>query len=135
MTHLPEAYRDTVFIIEAAPDPLPTSFAIITAHNPLGRKQSPRLNREADLRLRRLLQRSLASPFRATGCSPDQRHAEPGWGAELSFNDAITLGRRFRQLAIWWIENDALHLVDCADPRLEQIDRFSVRIVGPGGTA
>jgi hypothetical protein len=44
--------------------------------------------------------------------------------------EAIALGRRHRQLAVWRIKDDALILIDCATAKEERIARFSERIVG-----
>jgi hypothetical protein len=80
--------------------------------------------------LRRELEELGLAPFRATGCSPDLSHREPGWAVVISKVEAIALGRRHRQLAVWRIKDDALILIDCATAKEERIARFSERIVG-----
>lgn len=127
---LPRAYRSTVFLLETAPDPLPSTFAIITAWNPMDRATSESGNQSADEALLRKIKLRGASYFRATGCSPDLSHREPGWAVQIGKEEALEWGRNFSQRAIWWIEADALILVDCADGSEERIDSFSARIHG-----
>lgn len=129
MSQLPDAYFKTHVIPGAARDPLPPRFAIITAFNPWGKKQSPRLNRQADLRLKRLLERSLGAPFRTTNCDPYGGHREPAWAAVLALADAVKIGRRFKQLAILWVENEDLHLVDCDAPEPRRLGSFRARLI------
>jgi hypothetical protein len=88
------------------------------------------LNELADHALRRELEELGLALFRATGCSPDLSHREPGWAVVISKVEAIALGRRHRQLAVWRIKDDALILIDCATAKEERIARFSERIVG-----
>lgn len=127
---LPPEYRSTVFLLENPPDPLPPSFAIVTAWNPRGMTIDATANRKADEVLHRELEELGLSPFRATGCSPDLSHREPGWAVVISKVEAIALGRRHRQLAVWWIRDDELILVDCATGGETRVARFSERIAG-----
>lgn len=123
----PAAYYETRFQLESAPEPLPSSFAVITAWNPMDRRWSQNMNVAADHRLHRLLQRKLMKPFRATGQSPDGAHSEPGWAMECQLSQALAIGRRYRQRGIWWIEEDDLHLHSCFTPHSEIIAKFSQR--------
>ena len=125
---LPQEYRSTVFLLEGAPAPLPSSFSIITAWNPMDEDTPAGENEEKDADLRRELDLRSLPYFRATGCSPDLRHREPGWAVVASPEDALVLGRKFRQRAIWRIEQDNLIIVDCADGSTEAIASFSSRL-------
>ncbi|PAW69482.1 MAG: hypothetical protein B9S38_09755 [Verrucomicrobiia bacterium Tous-C4TDCM] len=127
---LPPEFLSTVFLLEDPPVPLPDHFAIITAWNPEGLMADDVDNETADRILKLELDDLGLAPFRATGCSPDLSHREPGWAVVLSKVEAIALGRRYRQLAVWRIEDDALILIDCATAKEERIARFSERIVG-----
>src|SRR5690606_4067445 len=109
--------------------PLPIAFAIITAWNPMGRPAPLADNEAADRALHSDLRNMTGSLFRATGGSPDFTHAEPGWAAEISREEAIDIGRRFRQLAVWSIEDDNLQLVDCNSGASELVGPFRAKIV------
>ena len=126
----PSEYYETRFKLEGAPDPLPKAFAIITAHNPMNRVMTPRINRKADLRLKRLLERKLLPHFRATGMSPDGTHAEPGWAVETTLPIALAITRRYKQFALWWIENSELDLVHHDGVAREGAGEFSDRLRG-----
>lgn len=127
---LPPEYDTTVFVPESATDPLPREFAIITACNPGGTTLDEAANGIADEVLRRELEELGLAPFRVTGCSPDLSHREPGWAVVVSKVEAVALGRRHRQLAVWRVIDDHLDLVDCATGETRRIGRFSERIVG-----
>jgi hypothetical protein len=110
------AYFQTLFEYEG-PEPVwPESFAIITAHNPLGRDASPEENAAADHRLETVLRNHHAILCRLTGLSPDRTHAEAGWAAQLDFERAIRLGREFHQDAFYFIEGDELFVSSCEHP-------------------
>lgn len=128
---LPPEYLSTVFIVDDPPDPLPTAFAIVTAWNPEGVTADEAANRRADDVLHRELVELGLAPIRVTGCSPDLSHREPGWAVVISKVEAIALGRRHRQLAVWWIQDEELILVDCATGEENRVASFSERIVGP----
>jgi len=130
MTTMPDEYLTTVFLLGVRPVPLPRMFAIITGWNPMDRPTTAAENLREDEALRRTLELKALPYFRATGCSPDRSHREPGWGVEMPKADAIALGRRFGQRAIWWIENGYLSLIHCADEEELPIGKFDLRIVG-----
>lgn len=127
---LPPEYQSTVFQLEESTDLLPGSFAIVTAWNPEGVTVGDATNELADDVLHRELLDLGLDPFRVTGCSPDLTHREPGWAVVISKVEAIALGRRHRQLAVWWIRDDELILVDCATSGETRVARFSARIAG-----
>jgi hypothetical protein len=130
MTTLPHEYLTTVFLLENHPPPFPRTFAIITAWNPMDRKLSDEENQREDEALRRDLRLRNLSYFRATGCSPDLSHREPGWAVEMPKADAIALGKRFGQRAIWWVAGDELLLVNCDTAEETDVGNFSLRIAG-----
>jgi len=49
-----------------------------------------------------------------TGCSPDSRHAEAGYGIVIDRDRAVSLGWEFQQEAILWMEDNGLFLIICA---------------------
>lgn len=124
----PAEYYETQFRLQGSPEPLPQTFAIITAWNPMDRDWSMRMNRSADHRLRRLLERRGTPHFRAIGESPDGSHSEPGWAVVTSLVDALAIGRRYKQRAIWWIEGEQLHLIACITNQTEKLGGFSERL-------
>ena len=124
----PASYHDTRFTVTAAPDPLPGSFAIITAHNPMDRPWSSRMNSTADHRLRRLLERKLLPHFRAIGHAPDHSHAEAGWAIVTELGTALSIARRFRQRALWWIDGNELHLIASSGQPRERLGPFHERV-------
>ena len=129
---LPAEYLSTVFLLEDAPSPLPTSFAIITAWNPMDEALPAAENEGRDEELESLLKLRQIQYFRATGCSPDLSHREPGWAILTGPEEALEIARQFRQRALWRIEGDQLLLIDCADAAVERLGSFRGRIVPPG---
>jgi len=95
----------------------------------MDRDWSRKMNVVADHRLRRLLERQNLRHFRATGQSVDGSHAEPGWAIETSLDSALAIGRRYKQRAIWWIQQDDLTLASCLTPQMEIVATFSQRIL------
>jgi hypothetical protein len=125
---LPPEYLGTVFLLDRPADSLPGSFAIITAWNPMHQATDASENELRDGELKeRLVQRGFPH-FRATGCAPDLSHLEPGWAITMDAEEALALGREFRQLAVWWISGDDLFLVDCADGGHELVGSFRGRV-------
>lgn len=98
----------------------PESFAIITAFATTGEEWTEARNTEADKELESILRRRASWVVRITGYSPETGHAELGWAAVLSFNDACDLGLEFKQDAVYFIERDKLFVSHC-DHRRELI--------------
>lgn len=107
----------------------PTSFAIITAYATTGETWSPERNKEADQRLHaELLARGLR-PIRITGYDPDTQHAEPGWAVELPLAEALEMGRRYLQDAIFHVVGDELSVCSCApEGPCAAVGRFTERL-------
>lgn len=123
------AHRSSRFWCALRAEDLPVpSFAIVTACNPGDRLQSDSMNRQADGALAAECDQRGWARFRVVGASADLRHQEPGWGVSCgSLDQAVALGRRWGQVAIFWIENDALLLVDCEDHQSETLGSWSAR--------
>jgi hypothetical protein len=83
------------------------TFAVITAHNPGGRRLSHGENeRRHDALLGEL--RSLGVPYRlATGGSPDGSHREPGVAVPLPLASAREMARRHEQSAFFLFDGEA----------------------------
>jgi hypothetical protein len=79
MSSLRQKYLDTWFVADLSTDECPTMFGIVTAYNPDGKAVSDAVNRQADMKLKRRLERSELFHFRVTGVSRDGTHREPGF--------------------------------------------------------
>jgi hypothetical protein len=112
-----------VFRGEPLPTDWPTDFAIITANDPEGRAASPVDNAVADARLEAELRDAGFRLHRITGGSADGVHLEPGWGVPIGLPRAVECGRRYRQLAVFYVRAGALTLVDCEDGSSEDLGR------------
>ena len=100
-------YRNVVFLVDTEFDPT-RSFAIITAHNPLGRILTKREN----ARRNQALEGQLTSYFYQTiiGAAPDLSHQEASFAVACSKQQAIELALKHEQNAIYWVEAGRLWL-------------------------
>ena len=118
-----EQFKLAVFRYARLPADWPTDFAIITAYDPEGRAASPADNAVADARLEADLRAAGFCPHRITGGSADGVHLEPGWGVPIGLPMAVEFGRRYRQVAIFYVRAGALSLVDCENRSSEDLGR------------
>ena len=118
-----EQFKQAVFRLEPLPADWPAAFAIITAYDPDGVVTSPELNHAADVALEAELRSAEYRLHRITGGSADGVHLEPGWGAPIGLPGAVEFGRRYRQLAIFFVRAGRLALVDCEDGSIEDLGR------------
>lgn len=125
----PPEYENTVFHLESPPHPLPTEFAIITAHNPKDQSTDAAQNLAKDRELHECIEPLNVTYFRATGASPDGTHREAGWAAAISKDAAVQLGKSFHQTGIWWVSANQLTLITCEDGHEFPMRTFSDRIV------
>jgi hypothetical protein len=108
-------FQQAVFRSAPLPADWPADFAIITAYDPDGLPTALELNRAADEALESELRAAGYRLHRITGGSADGVHLEPGWGVPIGLPGAVEYGRRYRQLAVFYIQGRGLKLVDCAD--------------------
>jgi hypothetical protein len=92
----------------------PDEFAIITAYATTGETWPDERNRAADLELENELRGTGCWMRRLTGHDPETGHAEPGWAVEIGFEEALAIGRRFKQDAIFWISANRVWVAKCA---------------------
>jgi hypothetical protein len=118
-----DLFKQAVFRGEPLPADWPTDFAIITAYDPEGRATSPEANVAADAMLKAELQAAGFRLHRITGGSADGVHLEPGWGVAVGLPGAVEFGRRYRQVAVFYIRAGSLILVDCEDGSAEDLGR------------
>ena len=112
-TPLKSEYHNVVFHFN--PGEAPAEFWVIAAWNPDGHDRPEAENNSADEELRRVLLDRGLNFFRITGSSPDESHAEPGWGIVTDEITALNLGRRFRQEAVFHFNVTGIDLVNCAN--------------------
>jgi hypothetical protein len=116
-------FQQAVFRSAPLPADWPADFAIITACDPDGLPTTAELNRAADKALESELRAAGYRLHRITGGSADGVHLEPGWGVPIGLPGAVEYGRRYRQLAVFYIQGGRLKLVDCADGASEDLGR------------
>ncbi|GAA2745337.1 hypothetical protein GCM10009868_26450 [Terrabacter aerolatus] len=116
--HLPagllviESAESGVAVGEAPPQPI----HIVTAYNPRGRGATETENRRAQRALVEQLDGGQASHNPAAGADPAWLHVEPSVAiVGLTRQDAIDLGRRFNQDAVFEWTADALTVLSCTD--------------------
>ena len=119
-----DLFKRAVFRGEPLPADWPTDFAVITAYDPEGRAASPADNVAADARLEAALRAAGFRLHRITGGSADGVHLEPGWGVPIGLPGAVEFGRRYRQVAVFYVRAGALTLVDCEDGSSEDLGRL-----------
>ena len=116
-------FKQAVFRGEPLPADWPAEFAIITAYDPDGLPTTAELNLAADESLEAELRAAGHRLHRITGGSADGVHLEPGWGLPIGLPGAVEYGRRYRQLAVFYIQGGGLKLVACADGSAEDLGR------------
>ena len=116
-------FQQAVFRSAPLPADWPADFAIITAYDSDGLPTTMELNRAADEALESELRAAGYRLHRITGGSADGVHLEPGWGVPIGLPGAVEYGRRYRQLAVFYIQGGGLKLVDCADGASEDLGR------------
>ena len=121
-------YFETRFRTDQPVDSWPDDFVIVTAYATSGETWSDEENAAADRALDAELRQRGGWLVRITGYSPTSGHAEPGWAFEMSLPEAIALGQRFKQDAIWSVENGALTVVKCEGGARASVATFGARI-------
>ena len=125
---LPE-YLATYFLADTPSGGWPQCFRIITAFNP-GKIVSAEINAKADEDLRKELNHAGSCCFRITGCSPDLKHQEPGWGVVgLTEECSLEIGRKYGQNAIFEISTGILSVIGCLSGERIRVDSWEKRIV------
>src|SRR5690348_4961826 len=112
-----QEYLNTLFRIPQEPPSWPAEFVIVTAFNPEGASKGAEQNHRFDSELTLHLQQTGLQFWRVNGGSPDFSHVEPGYAVETDLQTGLDIGKKFRQIAIFWIKEGNLILVDCASGR------------------
>jgi hypothetical protein len=126
------AYNETVF--EFIPNKKTPNFWVITAYNPDGKPADAGDNIAGDAELRAEIGALGITPFRIIGLSPDEKHAEPGWGIPCDEATAIRLGRQFRQDAVFHFTAGEIWLIGCLHSVRQTLANPAGRIRDPRDT-
>lgn len=102
-------------VFDAAPPPggFPPRWAVVTAYARTGTVRPFVEDAGADAALATELVLAQVPHWRVTGRSASGDHAEPGWGCDLAAADALALGRRFGQTAIFQVDGGDLWVAEC----------------------
>lgn len=106
-----------VLDLESPASGLPASWAVLTAFARTGTVRHFADDLRADAALAVELDGAGVRRWRVTGRSVSGDHAEPGWGCDLPLASALELGRRFDQVAIFWVDSGDLWVGDCRGER------------------
>lgn len=107
---------------------LPPRFAVVTAHNPMGRILKTAANRRLDAALRRRLDALGLKRFRVTGGSEDGSHREAGWGIVVASPAAArALAAEFEQNAFYWVSGGRIHLGSSSGGALRRAGSWKAR--------
>lgn len=108
-------------------------FAILTAHNPGGKRHDDAVNQHANEKLRTRLnqRRPRNSPLlvKVDAVSEDWSHTEKSfavWG--LDHATAAKIGREFRQDAYFWVENGTVHVHSCHTQEKQKVGTWESRL-------
>jgi hypothetical protein len=121
-----ELFAQAVFRGEPFPSDWTSDFAIITAYDPEGVVAPPAANLRADAQLEAELMAAGYRLHRITGGSSDGAHQEPGWAVPIGIVEAVGYGRKYRQLAVFYVNSGRLSLVDCESGVAEDLRRAFV---------
>lgn len=125
-------YFKTIFLVSRLPGEWPDSFAIVTAHNPMDAILSTEENRRRSEKL--LKEIKSENPLPIIGSSEDLSHQEMSYYFKTKPARGISLGRKFDQRAIFFVDRGELQLVDCSDQEVFLLGKFIARVreIKPG---
>ena len=102
-------------------------FAIVTAHNPMDMRLDEFKNNERNEILRKDLLQSNLIHREIIGCSEDHTHQELSFVVKCKLKQAIQMGNKFEQRAIFWVEENKLQIVDCKTLKSYDLGSFKKR--------
>lgn len=121
-------YLQTVFQIASSPANWPSRFAIVTAYNPNGKPHPLGENQKFDNALETELKLKNIWHWRVNGASPDLSHVELGFAIKVSLEEALIIGSRLKQEAIFWIEENILLIVSCDSDEKQNLGAWTPRL-------
>ena len=110
-----DEYKSTVFDYEDFPKDWPKDFAILTAYATTGENWTTEQNETADRKLEAELRKGGYRIHRIAGYSAKLDTHEKGWAVPMPLETAWELGNKYKQVAIFYYQNDELLLVYCKD--------------------
>ncbi|MDC0609310.1 DUF3293 domain-containing protein [Vibrio sp.] len=119
------AYIDTVFDVSHGIS-FP-NYAIITAWNPLSIPVSYVKNQEYNMELLRDLTRFQYFPLLAG--DREFQWVEESFAVNMTLEDALALGEKHSQNAIYYVSDGELYLYSCIDKRSSHLGPFKDRII------
>jgi len=122
-----EEYKSTVFQYQDFPADWPKSFAILTAYATTGETWTPEQNVAADQKLEAELRKGGHRIHRISGYSKDLKTHEEGWAVVMDLKTAWDLAVKYKQVALFYYQNDELLLVYSKD--LSRHDEAMVKVV------
>jgi len=106
-----EAYKSTVFEYQDFPKDWPKDFAILTAYATTGETWTDEQNKDADQKLEAELRKAGHRLHRISGYSSDLKTYEEGWAVAMPLQPAWELAIKYKQIALFYYQNDELLLV------------------------
>jgi len=110
-----EEYKSTVFQYQDFPADWPKSFAILTAYATTGETWTDAQNKDADQKLEAELRKGGYRIHRISGYSQDLKTHEEGWAVVMDLKPAWELAVKYKQVALFYYQNDELLLVYSKD--------------------
>ena len=106
-----EEYKSTVFEYQDFPADWPKCFAILTAYATTGETWTDAQNKDADQKLEAELRKAGYRLHRISGYSKDLKTHEEGWAVVMDLKPAWELAVKYKQVALFYYQNDELLLV------------------------
>jgi len=123
-----EKYFDAVFLGASPTDVFPESFAILTAFNPMDQILGPNENLNRNQHLLDILKSQGNYWGTITGSSQDFAHQEPSLIATGAKSQALALGLKFDQRAVFWVAKDLIEIIECSTGIAHGAGSFRERI-------
>lgn len=89
----------------------PQTFAILTAHDPLGHDLTPDENRQRQMKLEAELTAAKIHFVRVDACSTDREHCECSLAIDVDQAQALGIAKAYEQMAIFWYDGEAVWLL------------------------
>jgi len=110
-------YSETRFRLTGELAERPNEFVILSAYATTGHTWLAQQNVIADRRLEAELRTRGGWLLRIEGYSPSTGHAEPSWATGMTLKEALEVGRRFEQDAIFYVRDDVVSVAFCDERR------------------
>ena len=123
-----ENYFRVIFIIVENITDFPKPFSIITACNPMDVSLKKSENQKRNEKLKVDLNNAQYFYKPIIGSSPDYSHQELSFTIKCTKKEAIQLGNKFGQRAIFWVTSKKLLVIDCDDQKEYDLGSFEKRI-------